>query len=88
MSLYLIESINAVLGVLALAILGRAVVGWVDPCGRTTAARVLFEITEPIQGPIRRVVPPIGGCLDISCWIAIVLIRLVSQALTQAATPI
>ena len=69
---------------LSLAILARIFVSWYDPGSRTPAGRVLFELTEPIQAPIRQLVPPLGGWLELSCWISLCLIRLLGLTLHQA----
>jgi len=55
-----------------LCILGRIVLSWFPPSGpgpMETLRNVLFRITEPVLGPIRRLLPPvrIGGMgLDLS----------------------
>jgi uncharacterized protein YggT (Ycf19 family) len=76
--------VDLFLTMLARARIARAFAFWVDPCSRTTASRVLYEVTEPIQAPICRRVPPIDGRLDVSCWISLFLIRLLSLTLHQA----
>jgi YggT family protein len=38
-----------------------------------TALRILHALTEPLFGPIRRIIPPFGG-LDLSPLIALLLI--------------
>jgi YggT family protein len=55
-----------------LCILGRIVLSWFPPSGpgpMETLRNVLFRITEPVLGPIRRLLPPVrvGGMgLDLS----------------------
>jgi YggT family protein len=44
---------------------------------------VLNDITEPILGPIRRILPPLGG-IDLSPLVAIILIQVISNLLLQA----
>ena len=44
--------------------------------------RVLLDITEPILAPIRRVLPPVAG-IDFSPILALILVQLVSQLVTQ-----
>ena len=76
--------VDLFLATLALAILSRALMSRVDPCGRSGASRVLYDLTEPIQAPIRQLVPPIGVWLDVSCWISLFVIRLLSPTRHQA----
>ena len=82
MSPYSVDAINAVLSVLGFAILGRGVLARFDPRGATPVTRILFQITEPIQGPIRKLVLPAAG-LDLSCCVSL-LLRMVSVALMQS----
>jgi YggT family protein len=60
------------------AIIVRVLFSWL-PIDRDSPAmggilRVLYAITEPILGPIRRAIPSLGG-LDFSPLIAIVLVQ-------------
>ncbi|HTR57035.1 MAG TPA: YggT family protein, partial [Casimicrobiaceae bacterium] len=48
---------------------------WIAPDG--PLAGVLNALTFPLLAPIRRVVPPLGGTLDLSPLIVIVLAQLV-----------
>ncbi len=66
--------------VLFFAIFIRALMSWVMPQDSTGFSRILLEITEPIIGPIRRVMPSFGG-LDFSPWVAMILIQVVKQVL-------
>jgi YggT family protein len=63
---------GAVVGILRLAILilwllvlGRVLLSWVDPMGRTQLGRTLIRLTEPVLAPIRSVLPR-TGMLDLS----------------------
>ena len=42
----------------------------------------LYRLTEPVLGPIRNLLPNLGG-IDISPWIVVVLIQLVILRLLQ-----
>ncbi len=44
-----------------LLILGRVLISWVDPMGRSQIGAMLINTTEPILAPIRRLIPPMGG---------------------------
>jgi YggT family protein len=75
--------IQLVLTILSIAIIGRAVVSWFDPTGRSPIQRILIDLTEPIIAPIRRVVPSMG-MIDISPFIALLLIQVVSRMLASS----
>ncbi|OWZ82925.1 YggT family protein [Natranaerobius trueperi] len=44
----------------------------------------IFELTEPILAPVRKIVPPIGGTMDISPLLVLFLIRIIQRMLMGA----
>jgi YggT family protein len=71
------------IGMLALAytflILGRVLASWTNPAGGGPLTAFLYQVTEPVLGPIRRVLPPTGG-IDWSPMIAILLLGFLTRA--------
>jgi YggT family protein len=67
--------------VLTLAVIARALLSWFDPMMRYTVSRYLVDLTEPIIGPIRRVVPPLVGMIDLSPLVALVLLQLIRRVI-------
>lgn len=51
----------------------RALLSWVNPDPYNPIVRFLYQVTEPVLGRIRSVLPYIGG-IDISPLIAILII--------------
>jgi YggT family protein len=49
-------------------ILGRVLMSWFDPSGNYRISRILYDMSEPILAPARRILPTFGG-VD---WSAIV----------------
>lgn len=72
-----------ILNVLSLAVIARALFSWFDPTMHSQVGRLLYQVTEPIIGPIRRVIPSLG-MFDISPIIALVLIQVLSRILASA----
>ena len=70
-----IELIKAALWIVIVTVFIQALLSWVAPDG--PLAGVLNALTFPLLAPIRRVVPPIGGALDLSPLIVIVLAQLI-----------
>lgn len=70
--------LNLLFNALTLIIVGRALLSWVDPGLRSPVGRILVDITEPILGPIRRVLPSAGG-IDFSPIIAIIALQFIRQ---------
>jgi YggT family protein len=85
--------LNTVIDVVLLALqiyryvlLARALVSWIpnlDPSN--PAVRILYEITEPVLEPIRRLIPPLGGVMDISILVAFFAIIILEQLLRSLA---
>ena len=71
------------LGMLAMVytflILGRVLISWTNPTGGGGLTAFLYQVTEPVLGPIRRVLPPTGG-IDWSPMIAILLLGILTRA--------
>jgi YggT family protein len=51
-----------------------ALISWVNPDPFNPIVRFLHAVTHPMLKPIRRFVPPIGGKIDISPIILIIII--------------
>lgn len=72
-----------VLQLLTFALIGRAILSWIDPRGQWGISRILAEVTDPVIAPLRRVIPPLG-MIDISFIVAILLIQMLMRLLQQA----
>lgn len=70
----LITFIDLLTTLLLIAILARVLLSWVRVDPNASWVRVLYQITEPILGPIRRALPSMGG-LDLSPLVAFLLIE-------------
>lgn len=71
----LIALIKALLWLTIIVVFAQAILSWVAPDG--PLAGVLNALTFPLLRPVRRVVPPIGGTVDLSPLIVIVLAQLI-----------
>lgn len=80
----ILDIIITFLQIMTWAIVGRALISWVDPRGSNPVSRFLFELTEPIVGPIHSVVPRIG-MIDISPIFAILLLQVLARMLSQVS---
>ncbi|OAT24882.1 YggT family protein [Proteus myxofaciens] len=50
----------------------RAILSWISQ-GRNPIDRLLFDLTEPLMSPIRRIIPAMGG-LDFSAMIVLLIL--------------
>lgn len=62
---------------LYVVLLGRVLYSWINPRFEGPLGRFLFEATEPILRPIRRVLPQ-GGALDWSPLIAFLVLSVIA----------
>jgi YggT family protein len=76
-----IELVKAALWLLIIVVFAQALLSWIAPEG--PLAGLLNALTFPFLRPIRRILPPIGGTLDLSPLVVIVL----AQILLIAAIP-
>ena len=67
---------------LMVLLFARVVVSWVAPMGGGGLIAFIYQATEPILAPIRRILPPAGG-LDFSPMIAILLLGLLMRFVAQ-----
>lgn len=70
-----VELAKASIWILIVVVVAQAVLSWVAPDG--PLAGMLNAMSFPLLRPLRRVVPPIGGALDLTPLILIVLLQLV-----------
>lgn len=71
----LLELVKGALWLMVFVIIVQAVLSWVAPDG--PLAGLLNAMTFPFLRPLRRVIPPIGGTLDLTPLILIVIIQLI-----------
>jgi len=64
----------------ALVILVRVVLSWLPVDHDQPWVRFVVDVTEPVVGPIRRVLPSFGG-LDFSPLVAMLLLQLMRNML-------
>jgi YggT family protein len=88
-SLLLAWSVVGVLGLLVkiyfFALLAMIILSWIAPGSGNPAVYLLYQITEPVMAPVRRVLPPMGG-LDFSPILVFILINVVQIALRNFAS--
>jgi YggT family protein len=79
--------INVLAGALTLAIFVRVILSWIPnvrlPLG---LGEFVWNVSEPILAPIRRVLPFMGG-VDFSPFVALIAITIVSSILVRLLPP-
>lgn len=66
--------------VLTFAIIARAIMSWFSPRPTNRLAIILYQVTEPVLSPLRRVIPRVG-MIDLTPLAAIMLLQLIVRLL-------
>ena len=63
-----------------LILFGRMIFSWLPPTsgGTATVARLLYDLTEPVLAPVRRIIPPVG-MFDLSFTVVVIVLLIVYQ---------
>jgi YggT family protein len=70
----LIEFLRLFQTIFSFAIIGRIVMSYVSPQGNDPISPLLYQITEPILGPIRRMLPN-TGMFDLAPMVALIVLN-------------
>ena len=74
--------LSLLLQILLMAIFVRVLLTWLQIDQNNPIVRVLFDVTEPVLAPFRRVIPKIG-MFDLSPIAAMLIIQFILQNLPQ-----
>jgi YggT family protein len=84
----LVSLLSTALVVFWILLLARVILSWLELFGvripatgpMHTIATLLFDVTEPVLRPLRKIVPP-AGQFDISIVVAFIIVIVLQQAL-------
>ncbi len=82
MASWLLFFVDLLFNILQFAIIIRSLLSWFNPRPDNPLVVFLNDITEPILSPLRRIVPRIG-MIDITPIVAIILLQLIQELLSQ-----
>lgn len=91
--LLILTSVSELVSLAIMLFIGMIIVSvilsWIGPGAQNPMVSLLYQVTEPVLRPFRRIIPPIGG-LDLSPIFAIVALQIVkifaNWSLTALAT--
>ena len=78
---FFLEFLGILCQVLAIAIFIRAILSWISPGQTNMLTNILYQVTEPILAPLRRIIPRVD-MLDFSPLVAIILLQIIATLLT------
>ncbi|MEP6623876.1 MAG: YggT family protein [Acidimicrobiia bacterium] len=75
------EILCALITTYLIVLFARAIISWIPPSpgALATISRVLFDLTEPVLAPLRRVIPP-AGVIDLSFLVLIIGVTILRTA--------
>jgi YggT family protein len=76
MELILVNFVRLLATVVWLLLIARVILSWTNPTGGGGLTAFVYQATEPILAPIRRVLPPTAG-IDWSPLIAMLLVGVI-----------
>jgi YggT family protein len=76
---FLTNFIQFLLMALWALVFGRMIMSWVDPTGRNQISSFLFQTTEPILAPVRRMLPQ-TGMIDWSGFLVLIVLGFLWRA--------
>lgn len=82
MPVVLVNFLQLLFGVLMLLMVARVIVSWVAPMGGGGLIAFIYQATEPILAPIRRVIPPTAG-LDWAPLIAMLVLGMLMRVVVR-----
>ena len=71
----------------ALVLFVRVLLSWIRVNPNNPLARIVYQLTEPLLAPIRRMLPQ-GGGLDFSPMVALIAVLLVEQIVLTLLRPL
>jgi YggT family protein len=76
---FLVNLIQILLFALWALVFGRMIMSFVDPMGRNQISGLLFQATEPILAPVRRLLPQTGA-IDWSGFVVLIVLGFLWRA--------
>lgn len=77
------ELLISLLNIYSLVLLVRALMSWFDPMFASAVGRIVFQLTEPVVEPVRRIIRPMGG-LDLSIMVTIFLCIILQRLIASS----
>jgi YggT family protein len=81
-SFQIIQVVNMVFEVLTWLVIGRCVLSFIRHNPSQPIIRFIYDVTEPIMAPFRRLIPATSG-IDFSPIVAVLAITMVQKLVTQ-----
>ena len=71
---FLLIFLGLVCDMLTLLVLIRVILSWISPQTTNVVFNIIYQITEPLLAPLRRIIPRVG-MFDFTPMVAIILLQ-------------
>jgi YggT family protein len=76
--------VSAVIQLFIFLVIARAIGSFFVRDWTSGLPRFLYDVTEPVLAPVRRILPPLGG-LDFSPLVVIILLQVINSYIGRAS---
>ena len=83
-----VGAVYTLLRMYMLAIFAGVIMSWIMPQPTHPAPLLILQITRPLMAPLQRIIPPIGGIIDISPLIVVFGITILQRIVIELANHI
>ena len=80
-------TISAVITVFLISIFISIAISWIAPQVSSPGTSLIRDVTEPVLSPARRVIPPIGGTLDLSPILTVLVLSVIQGPVLEGLLP-
>ncbi|MYB37083.1 MAG: YggT family protein [Gammaproteobacteria bacterium] len=80
-------TVSLAIGVFLVAIFATIVMSWIAPGTRSPATSLIHDVAEPLLAPARKLIPPIGGTLDLSPMLTVLVLLVIQGPVLSAVLP-
>lgn len=78
----LMQLVNIIFSIFELLILARVLISWVNADRYNPIVQFIYQLTEPILAPVRRILPT-PGMMDFSPIVVIIAAQIIRQIVIQ-----
>ncbi|WP_214776761.1 YggT family protein [Exiguobacterium sp. s22] len=75
------NTLSDLLGIYSWVLIGYILLSWFPNARESKFGQILSFLCEPFLAPFRRIIPPIGGMLDISPIVALFVLRMAQSGI-------
>lgn len=81
MKIFILQTIQSFFSVYTILLMIRIVGSWFPQLAKYRIMHIIYQVTEPYLALFRRIIPPIGGVLDLSPLLAFFGLQLIEYLL-------